>query len=365
MIRPTPAIEAIPATTPFVGPEQLMRETGARELIRLGANESPFGPSPKAMAAMSAELGRLGWYGDPESLDLRDALARKHRCDPQQIVVGSGIDDVMGLAVRAFVAPGGLVLTSRGTYPTLNYHAIGYGARLAYADYRPDGTPDLDALVEIARRERPSLAYLANPDNPSGRFLARDEVMRFYRALPHDTLLLLDEAYADFVADGDLLPPHFEERLIRMRTFSKAYGMAGARIGYGLTAAANVRTFQKIRLHYGINRNAQIGALASLSDDEFRDRVVAETLEARADYYALARELGCAFIESCTNFVCIDLGTAQRAAHVMDELLRRGVWIRKPGAPPLDRYVRVSAGTEPMRRVFADALRDVLAQVPA
>jgi histidinol-phosphate aminotransferase len=365
MVHPTPAIAAIPATTPFIGPEQLMRETGLRELVRLGANESAFGPSPKAIAAMSAELERLGWYGDPESLDLRDALALKHGCDPQQILVGSGIDDVMGLAVRAFVPPGGLVLTTRGTYPTLNYHAIGYGAQLAYAPYLPDGTPDLDALLHMARRDRPSLVYLANPDNPSGRFIEGREMRQFYQALPHDTLLLLDEAYADFVAAADLLSPHFEERLIRMRTFSKAYGMAGARIGYGLTSASNVRTFQKIRLHYGINRNAQVGALASLGDDEFRDRVVAETARARADYYELASELGCEFIESCTNFVCIDMGTAQRATQVMNDLLVRGIWIRKPGAPPLDRYVRVSAGTQPMRRAFADALRLVMAEVTA
>ncbi len=365
MIRPTPAIEAIPATTPFVGPEQLMREAGLRRLVRLGANESPFGPSPKAIAAMSAELERLGWYGDPESLDLRDALAQKHGCNQQQIVVGSGIDDVMGLAVRAFVAPGGVVLTTRGTYPTLNYHAIGYGARLEFADYRPDGTPDLDALLEIARRLRPALVYLANPDNPSGRFIGRDDMNRFCSALPHDSLLLLDEAYADFVATRDLLPLRIEERVIRMRTFSKAYGMAGARIGYGVTAESNVRTFQKIRLHYGINRNAQVGALASLADDAFRDRVVAATARARSDYYALASELGCGFIESCTNFVCLDMETAARATQVVNDLLRRGVWVRKPGAPPLDRYVRVSAGTEPMRRAFAGALRQVVAEVPA
>ncbi|MEO6836637.1 MAG: aminotransferase class I/II-fold pyridoxal phosphate-dependent enzyme [Candidatus Tumulicola sp.] len=342
-----------------------MRETGVRELLRLGANESPFGPSPQAIAAMSSQLEHLGRYGDPESLDLRDALARKHGCDPQQIVVGSGIDDVMGLAVRAFVAPGSFVVTTRGTYPTLDYHAIGYGGVLARADYREDGEPDLEGLLEVAGRVRPSLVYLANPDNPSGRFIARGAVTRFYEALPHDCLLLLDEAYADFVEEGDLLPPYLEDRLIRTRTFSKAYGMAGARIGYGITSAANVRTFQKIRLQYGINRTAQVGALASLRDDEFRGYVIRETARARADYYALASELGCGYIESHTNFVCIDMGTSQRAVAVMNELLKRGVWIRKPSAPPLDRYVRVSAGTEPMRRVFAQALRSVLAEALA
>lgn len=365
MIRPTRAVEAIPATTPFIGPEQLMRETRQRELVRLGANESAFGPSPKAVSAMSDELDRLSWYGDPESLDLRDALAEKHGCRPAQILVGAGIDDLMGLAVRAYAGAGDRALTTRGTYPTFNYHVVGYGARLLEVGYRDDGAPDPDALLAVAHRERPSIVYLANPDNPGGRFFGRDEVARFYEALPESSLLLLDEAYADFTGERDLLPPIFEDRLIRLRTFSKAYGMAGARIGYALATERTVQTFQKIRLQYGINRNAQIGALASLHDDDFRDFVVRETARAREDYYRLARELGCGYIESQTNFVCIDMESAERAARVMNELLLRGVWIRKPGAPPLDRYVRVSAGTPTMREAFARALRAVLDEVGA
>jgi histidinol-phosphate aminotransferase len=359
MIRPTPAIEAIPSTTPFIGPEQLMRERGLRELVRLGANESAFGPSPKAIAALAGELPRLCWYGDPESLDLRDALAAKHGCAPEQIVIGSGIDDLMGLAVRAFVAPGGTALQTRGTYPTFAYHVAGYHGRLAEVPYRDDGTPDCDALLAAARRAAASIVYLANPDNPGGRFIGREELARFYESLPHDSLCLLDEAYADFVDEGELLEPVFEDRLIRLRTFSKAYGMAGARIGYALTSQRNVRTFQKIRLHYGINRNAQIGALVSLHDDEFRGYVVAETARARQEYYRLARSLNRTYIESRTNFVCIHMETAQRATRVMGELLARGVWVRKPGEPPLDAYIRVSAGTASMRAAFADALRAV------
>ncbi|MBV9233718.1 MAG: aminotransferase class I/II-fold pyridoxal phosphate-dependent enzyme, partial [Candidatus Eremiobacteraeota bacterium] len=254
MIRPTPVVEAVPATTPFIGPEQLMRETGQDRLVRLGANESAFGPSPRAIAAMSRELPHLAWYGDPESLDLRDALAEKHRCDPQEIMVGAGIDDLMGLAVRAFVAPRDTALWTRGTYPTLSYHVIGYGGRALTVAYRADGTPDCEALADAARREHPSIVYLANPDNPSGRFIERDEIARFYEALPSGSLLLLDEAYADFVDEEDLLPAHFDDRLVRLRTFSKAFGMAGARIGYALSSRRNVATFQKIRLHYGVNR---------------------------------------------------------------------------------------------------------------
>jgi histidinol-phosphate aminotransferase len=365
VIRPAPAIEAIPATTPFVGPEQLMRETGQRELVRLGANESAFGPSPNAVAAMTSELERLSWYGDPESYDLRVALAAKHGVAVEEIVVGSGIDDLMGVAVRAFMPPGGTCVTTRGTYPTFNYHVTGYGGTIATANYRDDGRLDLDALLDVARRERPQVLYLANPDNPSGTFVDRAEMAAFFDALPHDTLLMLDEAYADFVDEADLLPTKLEDRLLRMRTFSKAYGMAGARIGYAVTSERNVRTFQKIRLHYGINRNAQVGALASLADEPFRAHVVDETARAREDYYRIARELGLGYIESLTNFVCIDLGTVERATRVLEELLARGVWIRKPGAPPLDRYIRVSAGTEPMRRAFESAFRAVLSEVPS
>ncbi|MBV9718460.1 MAG: aminotransferase class I/II-fold pyridoxal phosphate-dependent enzyme [Candidatus Eremiobacteraeota bacterium] len=363
MIRPTAAVEAIPATTPFVGPEQLMRETGQRELVRLGANESAFGLSPKALASMTAELPRLAWYGDPESLDLRDALAAKHRCRPEQIVVGSGIDELMGLAVRAFMAPEQASLTTRGTYPTFAYHVAGYGGRLIEVPYRDEGTPDCEALLAAARRETPPVVYLANPDNPSGRFIPKAEVERFYEALSDDALLLLDEAYADFVDENELFDPVFSDRLIRLRTFSKAYGMAGARIGYALLSERNARAFQKIRLHYGVNRNAQIGALASLGDEEFRRYVVDETARARDEYYRLARALGRRYIESATNFVCIEMETPERATMVVRELLARGVWIRKPGAPPLDSYIRVSAGTEPMRAAFAGALRSVLAQV--
>jgi histidinol-phosphate aminotransferase len=363
MVRPTPAIEAIPSSTPFVGPEQLMRETGRRELVRLGANESAFGPSPKAIAAMNRELARLSWYGDPESLDLRDALAEKHRCRPEQVLVGAGIDDLMGLAVRAFVAPGDAALAARGTYPTFTYHVIGYGGRPVTVGYRDDGALDCEALLAAARRDRPSIVYLANPDNPSGYFIERETIAEFFAALSPDTLFLLDEAYADFVDDGELLPPAFEDRLIRLRTFSKAYGIAGARIGYALTTERNAQTLQKIRLQYGVNRNAQIGALAALNDVEFCRYAVGETAQGRAEYYDLARAIGRRYIESRTNFVCIEMESARQATHVMEQLLARGIWIRKPGAPPLDAYIRVSVGTQPMRAAFASALRAVLSEV--
>ncbi|HET9393163.1 MAG TPA: aminotransferase class I/II-fold pyridoxal phosphate-dependent enzyme [Candidatus Rubrimentiphilum sp.] len=352
-----PHIEAIPPMTPFIGPEQLMREGGHASLLRLGANESAFGPSPKAVAAMSAELPRISWYGDPESYDLRALLAVRHGCAIENVSVGSGIDDLMGLAVRAFASPGATALTTRGTYPTFNYHVMGFGVKLATVDYRPDGFVDVDALVEAARRLRPAIVYIANPDNPSGTLLPPGEIARLFEALPDESMLFLDEAYADFVDERRVIPELIHGRLLRVRTFSKAYGMAGARIGYAIATPRNVATFQKIRLHYGVNRNAQIGALASLEDPEFTQHVVAETARGREDYYSLARSLGRPYLESCTNFVCVDFGGNEAATAIMNALLARGVFIRKPSAPPLDRFVRISVGTAAERDEFAARLR--------
>jgi histidinol-phosphate aminotransferase len=359
-MRATRLVESLPANTPFIGPERLMRENGHRDLVRLGANESAFGPSPRAVEAMSTELEHLSWYGDPDSYELREALAARHSCAVEQIVVGSGIDDLMGLTVRAFVESGGAAIATRGTYPTFAYHVAGYGGHLETVAYTNEGTPDLEALAERAAEVRPSVAYLANPDNPSGAFIDGRRIARFYESLPEETLLLLDEAYVDFVDTQDLLDPRFEDRLVRVRTFSKAYGLAGARIGYALTTQRNAERFERIRLQYGVNRNAQIGALTALRDEAHLKWVLGETAAARADYEALARELGAATIPSHTNFVCIDMGDARHATSVMRELLLRGVWVRKPGSAPLDRYIRVSAGTASMRTAFADALRSVL-----
>ena len=363
-MKAAPHIEAIPQSTPFIGPEQLMRENGRKRLIRLGANESAFGPSPAAIDAMARELPRLSWYGDPESYELRAEIAAAHRCEIENVCVGSGIDDLMGLAVRAFVAPGGVALATRGTYPTFRYHVDGFSGKLETVDYTADGMVDVDALLEGAQSVRPAIIYIANPDNPSGTMLARAEIERLADGMPPESLLFLDEAYADFVDESELLPQRLDGRVLRVRTFSKAYGMAGARIGYMVSSPRNVLTFQKIRLHYGVNRNAQIGALAALRDTAFKDYVIEAVAQGRAEYYAVAKQLGCAYLESCTNFVCIDFGSNDRATAIMDRLLSYGVFVRKPSAPPLDRFVRVSVGTVEERKEFAARLQRVVADLP-
>jgi histidinol-phosphate aminotransferase len=358
--QPTPQIRDVPATTPFVAPEELARRVGRTSLVRIGANESAFGPSPLARAAMRDSLALTAYYGDPESYELRSLLAERHGCARENLVVGAGIDDLLGLIVRCFAAPGDVALMSHGSYATFAYHVIGYGLTLVTAPPFSDGTVDVDALVAVARERVPKIVYLANPDNPSGTFLAAGAVERLRAALPPETLFVLDEAYADFVAPGALPPDGIDPRTIRLRTFSKAYGMAGARIAYAIASPETIATFQKVRLHFGVSRAAQAGALASLDDPAFVASVVAEVARGRDAYRALAARLGVRTLPSHTNFVCFEVGTRAQAEAMVAGLLERGVFVRKPGAPPIDGYIRVTVGNAEERAAFAEAFAIVL-----
>ncbi|MEA2689138.1 MAG: histidinol-phosphate aminotransferase [Candidatus Eremiobacteraeota bacterium] len=361
--QPTVQVAAIPPMTPFVAPEELARRVGRTELLRLGANESAFGPSPRAIAAMRDAVALTSWYGDPESLELRAALAARHGCAVEEVVVASGIDDLMGLIVRAFCAPGDACVATRGTYPTLFYHLNAYGARAEFADPSESGAIVPDDIVAAVRRSGAKLVYVANPDNPSGSFADRATLAALREALPDDVLLFLDEAYADFVPRDDLPPDVIDPRTIRTRTFSKAYGMAGARVGYALASADVIATFQKLRLHFGVNRTAQIGALAALGDDAFLRGVIAAVERGRDEYHALAARHGLPSLPSSTNFVCVGIGTKAQAEAMVGALLELGVFVRKPWAPPIDGFIRVTVGTVAERAAFAERFAEALDRV--
>jgi histidinol-phosphate aminotransferase len=346
------AIRAVPATTPFVAPEELARRVGRDSLVRLGANESAFGPSPLVIAAMQAAVPMTSIYGDPESVELRTALAELHGCKVENIIVGSGVDELLGLICRTYGALGDPVLMSHGSYATFAFHVIGHGLELLTVPPFADGSVDVEAMLARAHETQPKIAYLANPDNPSGSFIEADAVARLRDELPADTLFVLDEAYAHFVTDGERLPDGIDERTIRLHTFSKAYGMAGARIGYALASREAIATFQKIRNHFGVNRTGQIGALAALGDQAFVRDVVAEVARGRDEYHAFAKSIGLRTLPSQTNFVCFEIGTRQAAEAMMHALLERGVFVRKPGEPPINGCIRVTVGTAAERTLF-------------
>ncbi|HZO95080.1 MAG TPA: aminotransferase class I/II-fold pyridoxal phosphate-dependent enzyme [Candidatus Baltobacteraceae bacterium] len=360
---PTPLVAAVPAMTPFVAPEELARRVGRASLLRLGANESAFGPSPRAIAAMREAVPLTSWYGDPESLQLRAVLAERHRCGVEEIVVASGIDDLMGLVVRAYCGPGDPCVATRGTYPTLFYHLNAYGARAELAEADETGGMVPEYLADVVRRSGAKLVYVANPDNPSGGFVDRGTLAALREALPSDVMLFLDEAYADFVPAAELPPDVVLPNVVRTRTFSKAYGMAGARIGYAIAPADTIATFQKLRLHFGVNRTAQIGALAALDDAAFLRGVIAEVERGREEYHALAARHGLRSLPSRTNFVCIEIGTREQAEAMVATLLELGVFVRKPWAPPIDGFIRVTVGTAGEREAFAEIFAEALDRV--
>jgi histidinol-phosphate aminotransferase len=352
-------VAALPVTVPFVAPEAIERARGRPFALRLGANESSFGPSPHATAAMREAATGVRNYADPENYGLRAALASHHGVPIESVVVGSGIDDLLGLAVRAFLNPGAIAVTSLGAYPTFNFHVEGYGGQLERIPYRDDRN-DLDALASAAQRTNARLVFLANPDNPSGSWYSAAEIAAFRAVLPEASVLLLDEAYGDFAPEGTLPPIEAADPcIIRLRTFSKAYGLAGARIGYAITAPETIAAFEKIRLHFGVNLVAQAGALAALEDQEYLQSVVEAVAAGRDDYAALARGLGLVPLPSATNFVTMDVGGPARARALLAALIERDVFIRMPGAPPLDRCIRVTVGTPEERTAFAAALREV------
>jgi histidinol-phosphate aminotransferase len=364
--RYTDLVASLPATVPFVGPETQERVCGAPFDARLGANENGFGPSPRAIAAMQAAAADIWMYGDPENHDLKAALAAHHGVSPAHVVVGEGIDGLLGYLVRLLVAPGDPVVTSDGAYPTFNFHVAGYGGRLVKVPYAGNHE-DPAALAAAAHDTGAKLVYLANPDNPMGSWHDGAVIARMLDALPPGCLLALDEAYGDFAPPGTLpdLSPD-DPRVIRFRTFSKAHGMAGARVGYGLAHPDLARAFDKVRNHFGMNRAAQAGALAALADADWMAQTVARVARARARIAQIGAACGLRALPSATNFVTLDCGAdGALARRVLAETVKRGVFIRMPFVAPHDRCIRISAGPDDQLDTLARVLPEAVAAARA
>jgi histidinol-phosphate aminotransferase len=355
-LRPLGLTQGV-APAALAGPEELARAAGLRSIVRLGSNESPFGPSPNALAAIRAEAEHANRYGDPSVAELRDAVAARHHVAPANVAVGAGIDDLLGCIVRAFVPAGATAIAGLGTFPSFEMHATGSDAYVERVPYRPDGRLDLEGFIAAAHRLGGGLIFFPNPDNPSGSTYAWRDVVAFLDALPNGALVIHDEAYANFLPSSARFPRDaLDPRMIRLRTFSKEYGLAGMRVGYALATPETIAALNALRLLYGVNRLAQAAALASLDDDAFVEDVVRRIADGRAEYHALGKRLALPTLSSATNFVLFDFGSAEHAKSALEALLQHGIHVRKPPFPPLDRYVRISVGTPPERLQLADAL---------
>ena len=355
-------VAALPATVPFVGPEQQERTRGRPFRARIGANESSFGPAPGVIAAMNAAAPEMWKYCDPDNHDLKAALADFHGVGFDNVVVGEGIDGLLNLAVRMYADPGSPVVTSLGAYPTFNFHVAGFGGRLVPVPYENDHE-SLDGLLAAVKRENAPLVYMSNPDNPMGTWWEASEIERFIDRLPATTMFILDEAYGE-TGPASALPPIDTGRpnVLRMRTFSKAYGLAGIRCGYAIGDATVISDVEKVRNHYGVSRMAQIAGVAALADQDFLGSVARRVAAGRDRISAIARDNGLKPIRSATNFVAIDCGEdSEFALKVLQSLLSRDVFIRKPMAPVLNRCIRVSIGLDHELDLFAEELPGALA----
>jgi len=364
--RFTPLASALPSTVPFVGPEAIERQRGLAVLARIGANENGFGPAPSVLAAMREDAGNIWKYNDPENFALREALGAHLGVTAANIAIGSGIDELLGQIVRLVIEPGAPVVTSLGAYPTFNFHVAGFGGRLATVPYVND-REDLDGLLDAVKREDAPLVYFANPDNPMGSWWNADRIIAFARALPDTTLLVLDEAYSE-TGPPDSLPPISSlidlPNVVRTRTFSKAYGLAGARIGYVISTPGTAQAFDKIRNHFGMNRLATSAALTALKDQDYLVEVVGKIHAARERIAGIARANGLQPLPSATNFVAIDAGRdGVYARAIVDGLMEHGVFIRMPGVAPLNRCIRVSVGPEADMALLEEALPQVLKKI--
>ena len=354
--RLTSLANSLPSSVPFVAPEMTERISGIPFIARLGANESSFGPSPKVKQVIADSTADVFKYGDPDAFDLKKELEKHLKVPSENIIVGEGIDGLMGILCRLMLEQGDIVVTSNGAYPTFNYQVKGAGGRLKTVPYLAD-YEDPDALIEKARQHKAKMIYNANPDNPMGTHHSAETIQRMIDSVPKESLLVLDEAYIELAPDG--VAPKLDisnKNIIRLRTFSKAYGLAGARVGYAIGHTDLVKSFDKIRNHFGVNTIGQKAALAALKDQEYVSKVKVSIEQGRERINQIAIENGLNTISSSTNFVAIDCGVdGDFTRKVLSELVRMGIFVRMAFVPPQDRCLRVSVGIPEDIEHFAKA----------
>ena len=354
--RLTSLANSLPSSVPFVAPEMTERISGIPFIARLGANESSFGPSPKVKQVIADSTADVFKYGDPDAFDLKKELEKHLKVPCENIIVGEGIDGLMGILCRLMLEQGDIVVTSNGAYPTFNYQVKGAGGRLETVPYLAD-YEDPDALIEKARQYKAKMIYIANPDNPMGTHHSAETIQRMIDSVPKESLLVLDEAYIELAPDG--VAPKLDisnKNIIRLRTFSKAYGLAGARVGYAIGHTDLVKSFDKIRNHFGVNTIGQKAALAALKDQDYVSKVKVSIEQGRERINQIAIENGLNTISSSTNFVAVDCGVdGDFTRKVLSELIRMGIFVRMAFVPPQDRCLRVSVGVPEDIEHFAKA----------
>lgn len=359
-----PSVKTIVPYSPGKSSKEVTQELGLTEVIKLASNENPLGPSPKAIAAMQAALSEVHVYPDPLWTDLRIALGEFYQVDPAGILVGRGSDEIIHMLGLALLNPGDEVIYSLPPFALYPSTTTLMAAEHVAIPSRDLLHHDLDAMAE-AITPKTKLIIIGNPCNPTGTIVKRHELARFMERVPDHCVVAFDEAYAEYVEDPDYpdtLPYAREGRLtITLRTFSKAYGLAGLRVGYGI---AHPEVAQAIGLTcepFNVSSLAQVAALAALGDREHVQRSVAVNSEGKRYLYGEFERMGLRYEPTEANFIFLDTGMNSRAC--FDALMRRGVTVRTGDifGPQFINWIRVTVGTPEQNRIFIAALEEVLA----
>ncbi len=340
--------------------EELQREMGLTRVIKLASNENALGSSPKAIKALEKAIYQVHRYPDGACYYLKHKAAKKLGVTPQHLIFGNGSNEVIELLMRTYLQPGDRVVYGEPAF--IVYKLISLAMAIEGIGVPLKGfTHDLEAMA-AAVDEKTKMVFVANPNNPTGTMVTHEEVMEFLDKIPPEVIVVFDEAYYEFVERKDfpnLLPLVLKEErpLVLMRTFSKIYGLAGLRIGYGIAPPQMVDYMNRVRQPFNVNLLAQEAALAALDDDEHVERSRKLVREGKAFLYQALEEMGLEYVPSETNFFLIKVGDGEK---VFRELLKKGVIVRNMGGYGLPEYIRVTLGTQEENAIFLEALKEVL-----
>ncbi len=336
------------------------KEYNLDRVIKLASNENPLGCSPKVRQAVIDSLDNANLYPDGNCTALREALAKKFNVESDQIVFGAGTDEVIALLGRVFVNEGDECITAKVTFSQYEASVLTMGGVMVYAPMKNDGF-DLEAILERIT-DKTKIIFLANPNNPTGTMFTAQEQEAFVKRVPESVMVVIDEAYAEFVTDADY-PKTLEtlkkyKNVVLLKTFSKAYGLASFRVGYGIAHPEIIKLIEKVRNPFNVSVQAQVAALAALEDEDFVAKTVANNSEMLKLVYSTLDEMGVGYIPTFTNFLMIRVG--QESMKVFQELMKKGYIIRAGAALGMENYIRVTIGTKEEMLGFFEALKAIL-----
>jgi histidinol-phosphate aminotransferase len=345
--------------------EDVRRQYGLERVVKLASNENPLGTSPLALEAIQQHLGALNRYPNG-GLDLRRKLAEQYEVKLENVIAGSGSEGIISDIFRTFLSDEDEVLTTDAAFIGFQVLAKSRGVRYRTVPYS-EWHYDLPALA-AAINERTKVIYLANPNNPTGTIFTRHEFDSFYASVPERVLIILDEAYFEYAKDNPRYPDSMHYRydnVITLRTFSKVYGLAGVRIGYGFAHEDLIRTLLKVKLPFEPSSVAQAAGIAALEDKAFLHRSLEINARGMRRLGEALSSLGLQVVPSEANFFMLVLEGEQQAARFVEELLRQGVIVRPLKAFGLPRCVRISTGTDEENEFAIECVQRVVHAVPA